>query len=69
MQGDRPIDLRRGESVGPKPSRELISYCLDRIESNGFRDGIDWETEVAENVTVEELLGALVRAEYEHTNL
>lgn len=56
-------DIRRGEQLGGPPAAEKIDHCLTNIEQSGFSDGIDWQTELAPSVTVEEIVGALVHAE------
>lgn len=57
--------IRRGQHIGGVPVLDKIDHCLSDIQENGFREGTDWETKVAESTTVEELVGALVHAEVE----
>lgn len=66
MSDENPTkDIRRGEQLGSPPAAEKIDHCLTNIEQAGFSDEIDWQTELAPSVTVEEVVGALVHAEQE----
>lgn len=59
------MDIRRHEKVGNHSVEEMVSYCLEKLEEDGFSEGIDWDTEISEHLTVEEMIGALVRSEAE----
>lgn len=65
MRRDQRKDIRRGEWPPGPPALEKIDHCLSGIQRQGFADGVDWKTQVAPAVTVEELVGALVHAEME----
>lgn len=58
-------EIRRGKRVGEKSVITMLDYCLSEIEENGISDGMDWDTKVSEDLTLEEVVGALVRSEYE----
>lgn len=66
---EKELGVRRGEKVGTQSVTTMLDHCLSQVENNGFSEGIDWDTEIAENVTVEEMIGALVRSEYEFDRL
>lgn len=61
--GDHTPELRRGELVGDKNVYEMLDYCLSSIEEDGFHEGIDWDTKITDSLTLEEMIGALVRSE------
>ena len=56
------MDIRRGEHIR-HDTDEMITFCLTQIEEHGFSDNVEWGTKISQNVTVEELIGALVAAE------
>jgi len=41
---------------------DRIQYALDQLEE-GFAKDIEWHTELAPNLTLEEVIGALITAE------
>jgi hypothetical protein len=51
IQGDINVALHR------------VKFCLDQLERYGFKKDVEWETEIARHLTVEECIGALVAAE------
>jgi len=56
--------IHRDQQVDEIEREERIEYVLDTLQdADGFNDDITWQTEVVENLTVEELIGALVGAE------
>ena len=58
------MDIERMEPRQGHDAEKRITYCLDQLEEvDEFSDGIEWQTEVAPHLTVEELIGALVAAE------
>jgi len=63
--GDSKKDIRRGEVVGNKTATTMLDHCLTQIETHGFSEGVDWDTEISKHLTLEEVIGALVRSEYE----
>ncbi len=41
-----------------------VEFCLDQLtKARGFSKNIDWDTEIVNRLTVEELIGALVSSE------
>jgi hypothetical protein len=63
------VEINRDNHTGPvksTPADEAVGYCLNQIESNGFANGVSFSTEIAPHLTVEEVIGALVRAEQEY---
>lgn len=59
------MDIRRHQRVGNKSVEQMVKHCLDRLEEDGFAEDVDWDTEIAPSLTLEEMVGALVRAEAE----
>lgn len=57
------IDRERDQG-GLDEAVKRIKFCLDQFEkAEGFRRGINWQSEVVPGCSVEEILGALVAAE------
>jgi len=56
-------DIRRGEHISGPSAEQKIDHCLSKIQENGFADGVEWNDEISDSVTVEEIVGALVHAE------
>ena len=48
---------------GQSEARKRVKYCLDQLEQHGFKKDINWSTEITDNLTVEEIVGALVAAD------
>ena len=48
---------------GSEIARQRVGFCLDQLEKQGFRKGFTWNTCLAQRLTVEEIVGALVAAE------
>ena len=55
----------RLEDQGDKElAKNKISFCLDQLEkSPDFKNKFDWDVEIVENLTIEEVISALVSAE------
>lgn len=48
---------------------ERVEFCLDVLEdADDFRDGIGWGTHIVDDLTVEEIIGALVASGQDITN-
>jgi hypothetical protein len=65
---DKELDIARGKQI-PRRTDAMIDFCLTRLEEQGFEDDIDWKTEIADGLTVEEVIGALIAAENERGGL
>lgn len=61
------MDIDRGKHQGGiGEALKRVSFCLDQLEkASAFKKGIDWQSEIATRLTVEELIGALIAAEQE----
>jgi len=46
-------------------AQKRVKFCLDQLEKYGFKKGMDWDSTIAHNLTLEEVVGALVAAEQE----
>jgi hypothetical protein len=58
------MDINRDYEDGRTQAPGRIEYVLDTLEdSNGFSDGIGWQTEIVDGLTLEELIGSVVDAE------
>lgn len=57
------LHIGRGGEHPQGPALGKVGFCLDQLERGGFADGVRWETEIAPNLTLEELVGALVVTE------
>ncbi len=45
-------------------ARERLKFCLDQLtKAKKFVKGVDWGFEIVKNLTIEEIIGALVSAE------
>jgi hypothetical protein len=45
-------------------AKHRISFCLDQFEkAEKFRGNLDWNSDIVQSCTIEEMLGALVSAE------
>jgi len=53
------MDIDRNERQFGDPE-EKIDFCLNLLERQGFEQGINWDTQITERLTMEELIGALV---------
>lgn len=64
---DSPIDkdIERGKRQYSNNAQEWVKFCLDRIEEGIREKGVDhyFSDMVCDNVTVEEVIGALISAE------
>lgn len=49
-------------------TEDRLTYVMKALEDKGFSDNIDWDTNIAPGVTVEELVGAVVSAHYTLTH-
>ena len=57
------MEIDRNVKQGNTASKR-IGFCLDQLEkANDFSKGISFDTEIVKNLSVEELIGALVSAE------
>jgi hypothetical protein len=59
------MDIDRNVLQGEPSAIERVNFCLDKLEEQGFIEGISWETQITERLTLEEMIGALVSAEQE----
>jgi hypothetical protein len=61
---------REVEQGNIEDATERVTYCLDQLEkADDFINRIYWDTEVVPNLTIEEMIGALISAEQEITKL
>ena len=45
-------------------AQKRVKFCLNQLEeAKNFKKGIDWQTDIVDGLTVEEMIGALVSAE------
>ena len=57
------MDIDREINQGDT-AEERVSFCLEQLEkAEDFIEGMDWNTEVVNRLTLEEIIGALVSAE------
>ena len=56
------IDRNNTLSEQNKATKRVKSY-LDKLEQKGIKKDINWSTEITDNLTVEEIVGALVAAD------
>ncbi|HDQ06594.1 MAG TPA: hypothetical protein ENN36_07730 [Candidatus Bathyarchaeota archaeon] len=59
------MDIDRNMPQSCTSAIERVKFCLDKLEEQGFRKGISWETQITERLTLEEMIRALVSAEQE----
>lgn len=59
------MDIDRNVPQGSPSAIERVKFCLDKLEEQGFIEGISWETQITERLTLEEMIGTLVSAEQE----
>lgn len=58
------LDAARDRDDGGSSAVALrVKFCLDRLEKASFCKGVTWSKEIVKNLTVEELVGALVATE------
>jgi hypothetical protein len=58
------MEINRNVDQGGKEiAKQRISFCLDQLEKYGFKNGVEFNTNIAYHLTVEEIVGALVAAE------
>ena len=59
------IDRKKNQG-GLSEAIHRVSFVLDQLEkANGFKDKMDWGTDIVTRCTFEEVIGALVSAEQE----
>jgi|WetSurMetagenome_2_1015567.scaffolds.fasta_scaffold470201_2 hypothetical protein len=44
---------------------QKLDFCLSCLERENFTNGINWNTDITNRLTLEEVIGALVHAEQE----
>jgi len=60
----KKLDIDREVNQGDIcEAKKRVKFCLDQLEKHGFSPIIDWNTEIAPHLSVEEIVGALVSAE------
>ena len=57
------IDRKEHRNYGHAVER--LKYCLDCLENQAFKKGVGWSTEITTDLTLEEVIGALVSSEQE----
>lgn len=58
------VDIQRGEGdVSFSCAIDRVQFCLNQLEKYAFKKGVDFSTEITRNLTVEEVIGALVATE------
>lgn len=58
------MNIGRGKHHLERKAAKYVTYSLDSLEAaDGFADGIEWDAEVVDGLTVEEIIGALCAAE------
>lgn len=55
-------DIGRNKDHRNFAGEDRINYALNQLEE-GFSKNIDWNTELAPNLTLEEVIGSLITAE------
>ncbi len=59
------IDRVRDQG-GFDEAMKRITFCLDQLEkADGFKNKLDWQSDIVHHCTIEEILCALVSAEQE----
>lgn len=49
-----------------KSAQEKLQFCIDQLKkADGFKEGIEWTTEIVPRLTVEEMVGAILHAREE----
>jgi len=66
--GRYPLDESRNidryvPQGGALVAQDRVRFCLDQIEKYGFSDAVEWDSNVNERLSLEEVIGALVASE------
>jgi hypothetical protein len=59
------MEIKRHTDAGSVSTDKMVDYCLSQLEEQDDFVDVEWKTQVVDGLTVEELIGALVAAEYE----
>ena len=55
--------------INGNPPEHAIDYVFNKLVQGEFKDDIDWYTEICEQLTMEELIGAVVLAKKKEEGL
>ena len=57
------MDIDRSVTQYTPDAESRVKFCLDTLEAaDGFKKDVEWQTFVVNNLTIEEIIGALVSA-------
>ena len=61
-----PLDTvtnRKGKLVEKEEAIKRVTFCLNQLEKYGFNKDYNYTTEIAHNLVIAEIIGALIAAE------